>query len=415
MRPRRSTTRAVPSRCRERRGAITVMVGLMMVGLMMISAIAIDGSRALAVRNELRTAADAAALAAAVQLGRDAPVSQDSAAMLAADYARRNYSSDGAIDSVTTQFGVWRPDSRTFIAGGGPYDAMQVTVHQRVNFLLGGLLGQADVRMRASAIAWSAAPVNETRCVKPWALPYRLLLNAVDPTSDDDERELTDEDIRRLRELTQEERTFTIRFGDGETDDTTDSDPTDDYYGIDMPATYRAADGSTETPPWEDWGEAYGDNILGCNDAPLARGDSVRAEQGTKRNMTVRAVTGRYGTGRWPGPELDDDDRREYRDWRRRNDALCALFAAGTCYNESGEIGVPVKAVFFSVPRDWEGCGHHCNLPVRMVGSFVLTGMVSSSNPFRHGTMTGYLSLVRDHDGTIGTGSSMLHRPVLVR
>ena len=51
-------------RMKARRGAVVVMLGIMMVALVSVTAVSIDFSRLWALRNELQTSADAAAHAA---------------------------------------------------------------------------------------------------------------------------------------------------------------------------------------------------------------------------------------------------------------------------------------------------------------------------------------------------------------
>src|SRR5687767_12096847 len=60
--------RRIAMKLRARRGAVVVMLGIMMVALVSVSAISIDFSRLWALRNELQTSADAAAHAGAIQL-----------------------------------------------------------------------------------------------------------------------------------------------------------------------------------------------------------------------------------------------------------------------------------------------------------------------------------------------------------
>src|SRR5687767_15955676 len=100
-------------RLRNRRGAIVVMTGIFIVALMMIAAISVDASRIFAAKNELQTAADAAALAGAVQLLEDSTGAGDSARV----YAMRNQVENRAIDSVDVAYGVWRPATREFKIG----------------------------------------------------------------------------------------------------------------------------------------------------------------------------------------------------------------------------------------------------------------------------------------------------------
>ena len=110
---------------RNRKGAFVVMFGIMFMSLMGAAAISMDFARIWAMRNELQTSADAAALAGAVQIGRvpnntDPEVDAAARALAAANPAM------GAavnVDDVilgnwtdTPPNGVWTPLCR--VSGG---------------------------------------------------------------------------------------------------------------------------------------------------------------------------------------------------------------------------------------------------------------------------------------------------------
>src|SRR5918992_5189900 len=82
----------------RRRGAVLVMATAMMTGLMVITAIAVDLSRLFVLRTELQTAADAAALAAALRLNEDR--SRAVASAVTAVQANASMGAVSEIDSV---------------------------------------------------------------------------------------------------------------------------------------------------------------------------------------------------------------------------------------------------------------------------------------------------------------------------
>src|SRR5688572_1194521 len=178
-------------RLRNRRGAIVVMTGIFIVALMMIAAISVDASRIFAAKNELQTAADAAALAGALQLLEGSETYEDSARV----YAQRNRVEQHTIDSVEVEYGVWLGAERSFVAGGEPRDAVRITTRHPLPLSLARVFGDSTVMVSASAIAWSAGPVMEPLCLKPIAVPYSRLLQILghQPWSD---IQLTDADIR---------------------------------------------------------------------------------------------------------------------------------------------------------------------------------------------------------------------------
>src|SRR5687768_11654116 len=103
----------------ERRGAIAVMTAMFIVAIMLVAAVSVDASRIFVARNELQTAADAAALAGAVQLLDDSSSAVDTARA----HALRNRVDNRLIDSVTITPGVWLAAAGTFIEWGDPADA----------------------------------------------------------------------------------------------------------------------------------------------------------------------------------------------------------------------------------------------------------------------------------------------------
>src|SRR5687767_13909760 len=105
-------------RLANRKGIFVVLFGLLFMVLMGAAAISIDMSRIWTMRNELQTAADAGALAGAVQL---TPPHDDAYAMVN-DSARAIARLNTALyDLVTVDFvhtGVWDDDAGTFTSPG---------------------------------------------------------------------------------------------------------------------------------------------------------------------------------------------------------------------------------------------------------------------------------------------------------
>jgi hypothetical protein len=79
------------------RGAVAVIVSLMIVPILILAALAIDVAAMHADRQQLRTGADAAALAAAQDCARDDCTTTDSTAQTMAD---ANFNGDGAIGAI---------------------------------------------------------------------------------------------------------------------------------------------------------------------------------------------------------------------------------------------------------------------------------------------------------------------------
>ena len=158
-------------RLKNRKGIFVVLFGLLFMVLMGAAAISIDMSRIWTMRNELQTAADAGALAGAVQL---TPPHDDAYAMVN-DSARAIARLNTALyDLVTVDFvhtGVWDDDAGTFTSPGpGSPNAVHVQVSHGTNKLIMGALGIAAPVVRARAIAWANAPINTANCIRPWSM-----------------------------------------------------------------------------------------------------------------------------------------------------------------------------------------------------------------------------------------------------
>jgi Flp pilus assembly protein TadG len=105
---------------KARRGAVVVILGIMVVALVSITAISIDFSRLWALRNELQTAADAAAHAGAIQLLP--PNNAGNTISVATSYAQLNktMTQTASVDAVV--LGDWDDAARTFTPGAPTTD-----------------------------------------------------------------------------------------------------------------------------------------------------------------------------------------------------------------------------------------------------------------------------------------------------
>ncbi|MFO0930019.1 MAG: TadG family pilus assembly protein [Gemmataceae bacterium] len=137
----------------RRRGAVVVLVALLLVFLMLVAAFAIDLGYIGLVRNQLQVAADGAALAAAA----DMSISLTAGRTAAKDIATRNVAG-GTTDAVTMvdsdiEFGTWNTGSRTFTAGTASVNAVRVTARKSLPLFFGRVIGFDKRDVQASAIA----------------------------------------------------------------------------------------------------------------------------------------------------------------------------------------------------------------------------------------------------------------------
>jgi hypothetical protein len=383
----------------NRRGAIVVMVGIMIVALMLIGAILVDASRIFAAKNELQTASDAAALAAAVQLLEDSTGALDTARA----YALRNRVENRSIDSVEVAFGVWRSPADTFIVGGGPVDAVRVTTRHAIPLSIARVFGDSTVTISSSAIAWSSGPVSESSCAKPLAMPYSELLETLGYPYWADIN-LTDEDIQRLRDMPEVSRYTHFHYADRDLG----ADPADhyrraQYFPIDIDSTWNRSDPTTNDRPSVGPG-SFQSYLAGPPDGRCSRsvspGDSVRSEPGEKRNAMrdgLSEICGSLGGSLTGSPVM-----------------TCEPIGGGS------PVGLPLKVIFWSGDIvNWDGTGGRAILQAKMTGSFVLTEFkwepADSSGRGQHARMAGHWDLKRDFGPISATSASMLLRPVLVQ
>ena len=161
-------------RLKSRPGVFVVLVGLLMIVLLGVSAMSIDMSRIWSMRNELQTSADAAALAGAIQL--TPPHTSGYATDTATAFANRNRALYDLVTVDSVQIGTWDDAAATFTNGGAPANAVHVVVSHNTNKLMMGMLGILAPRVKARATAWANAPVSTANCVKPWTVPYVVLM-----------------------------------------------------------------------------------------------------------------------------------------------------------------------------------------------------------------------------------------------
>lgn len=128
----------------KKRGAVSVLVAVSLLGLMAILSLALDGSALQRERRTMQTAADAGALAGAVEIFRSRT---DSVAFAAQSEASRNGYTNGVSTVVVTP---------TYPSTNAPFTGSKfvtVTVQKRVPTLLGGLIGQSEAVIHAKSTA----------------------------------------------------------------------------------------------------------------------------------------------------------------------------------------------------------------------------------------------------------------------
>ena len=135
-----------------RRGTIAVMIAVMMTALVAVSAMSIDTSRLLSLRNELQFSADAGAHAGAIQLME--PNDPTYTADTAAAYSIRYLAMQAVVQVDTVELGGWDDFTGAFHPGLTPFNAVRVVVSRRAPGLLVSHFGVNSPRISARAVAW---------------------------------------------------------------------------------------------------------------------------------------------------------------------------------------------------------------------------------------------------------------------
>lgn len=379
--PRQHTERT--GTLRNRRGVIALFTVLLFLAMLSVMAVVLDFGRMQFQRNQMQTAADAAALAGAVQLLRSP---QTDYVAEARNFAQANplLGSSIVLNDSDVVLGSWTGPDRSFTPGGSPStaNAVQVTLRHTSSSLLAGALGWAPKQIAVRSVAWAGPAVSETKCMKPWAIPYVNLRGRIDsylgiPDNPATETApLTEADLQALREMSDVQRTFTLKV-----DQWKDIDPgmPGDFGAVDLPPATRA-DGTSGTPITG--ATAYQQNIEGQDKAgnPLCWavgvGDELETETGNMVGPTNKGIT----------------------------DALCtATDPSFDCVGADGKNPI-IKSAFFIPDGKTKG---RTSVIVTAIGSFKLTKWDGNQ-------LTGIFVPAQDK-GPVGPGNTTLQRVVLVK
>lgn len=416
-------------RLKGRRGAVVVLLGIMIIALTAIAAIAMDFSRLWALRNELQTSADAGALAGAIQLLP--PNVAGTAPAVASNYATQNKAMYGTVSVDAVVLGDWDDHTKTFTPEASHTDAVKVVVSRQSTGLVMAMLGVPLPRLQAQAIAWADAPVAEAAgCLKPWAIPFTQLMYRINqhrgiPNTPDTlglYRPFDQvHDLAALNNMSTAERTFNLKLGStgGQVYDTVGA-ISGSYQAVRLPKLWDYATQSYPSPGPSSGASAYEEHLSGGTCNTLAVGDSLQTESGNKVGPTLCGVLppGAHscGAGNSQGPGVCSVVRGHRDDPMSigQNDARY-----GDCVDSQNNVGVDIKAAFFMCRT---GCNGQTAVVVSLLGSFTLTKVFpddakKNQNPytnFSKSEIVGIFKPLQDN-GDVGPGQTTLVRPILVK
>ncbi len=400
---------------KQRRGAMVVLTGIMFFALVVCGAVAIDFGRLWTERWELQAAADAGALAGAMQLmpPRDSLVVVDSARAYV--HANRAMADTITVDSVVT--GHWDGPTRVWTPAGSPTNAVRVVVSQRASNLFMAGFGVPVPRMTARAIAWAAAPIaTTTACMKPWAVPYEELMYRINIfrgiTPANSNANMTRpfdqvNDLAALQAMSASQRTFSLKIGSQAPVGAYDPLTTGNYQAVKLGKYWDYATQSVANPgPMTGGANVYQSHISGSTCFGLAVGDSVESEQG---NMVGPTVAGTCANGNIAPMQLCTQP------------APCTWLVGsgpniGDCLNSAGTPGVDIKAAFFSCQL---ACNGQSRYEVKLLGSFTLKKVYPDGDPgpnpaYEKAQIVGEFKPVQAEGGA-GGGSTTLVKLILVQ
>ncbi|MGH7712506.1 MAG: pilus assembly protein TadG-related protein, partial [Gemmatimonadaceae bacterium] len=355
----------------SRRGSTMIMVLLLMVSFIGVAAIALDLGRMYLFRTQLHTATDVGALAGVQRLLRNDYTTADDSAVA---YTQAHLV-EGAVPSVGVGQvvpGYWDFAGATFTpAAGGSWtdptnNAVQVTATHTAGYTFGQYFGLTTNVRTATSIA-AIGSVGASNCIKPWAIPYQLLLEALYPSSApgspyDSAYNLTTSDVATLSSFTTANNVF-LKVGNP-----AQSVLPGAFYAVREPPLLYA--NGTTGSPWPPSGSNYAAAIAaGCSNSLMAHtigpGDWLQSDQGNTVGPT------KSGTA-----------------------ALCGVPPSA---NFTCSPPVPIKMAMWDVYNpDPTASGTTVNCPprcfrVKYVGVFVVTGFATNPGPSNEG-VTGYFN-----------------------
>jgi hypothetical protein len=331
------------------------------------------------------------------------------------------------VDSVV--WGQWQDNTTPphFNPGVVPANAVQAWVSHSTRGLIMQALGITAPTVHANAIAWADAPISTTNCIRPWAIPYEVLMGRVNLLRTDDPSISGDpysranltrpfdpiNDMNALRNGDPANLRFTLKLGQNsnanngaiDTGTLVNGQP-GNFQAVALPKYWDFATQSLANPGPNRGGSAYGDAIAGKNCYSIAIGDSLMTETGNKVGPTVAAAdksnnqTAPYGIC----DSIIDDKQDPVNN--------------GKCMNAANPLGygVEIKAAFYFCPSSCQG---RSTVGVNLLGSFTLekiypNGDTGPTPQWDRSQIVGVFNPVSDI-GPIGGTSSTLFKIILVK
>jgi len=348
---------------------------MMMSIFVMAAAFSADFGRMYLIRAQLQSAADAAAMSAVNAMGSSIGASsKDSGKKFvfihsAAGRANLDSSIADVFSGTWKQVGgvwTWIPDPDQGWAigktsAGETRDAVRVIVRDTVPWTFGRFMGWDKRVLSAEAIAvWGS--ITSSSCVRPWAIPYQLLLDQLYPpagtkSASNPADTLTTSDIARLAAMNfaTNPETLKVSSNNGYT-------ANGQFYAIDIPPG-EYADGT-----------APAGKLTGAN--PYRAEESAATCSALAAYYASQGVSGSVGIGDWLNPEtgnMQGPTEQGIGGQGKSNPGLCGT--TDICDPEVKVVAALWDVYGNSTNGHCSGCYH-----VKYLAEFTLKGFDTGSN-----------------------------------
>src|SRR6185312_1152993 len=204
----------------SRRGATIVLVAILMTVIIGFAGAAIDLSRLYVMRAQLQTTADATAVAGIVEV-KDKRATNAPTAALAYLPLNTVERQTATMTTSNVEGGSWDFATNTFTPLASWTDpalnAVRTTATYTAAYTLARVFGVTTKIVQARAVA-ALGFVGSTDCLRPWAVSYQTLLNALYPPagSKDPSYNLTAQDIQTLTSMSYPADSLPLLGGTGD-------------------------------------------------------------------------------------------------------------------------------------------------------------------------------------------------------
>jgi hypothetical protein len=188
-----------------RRAMTLILVAICITMLFGIAALAIDFARMYAFVAQLRVLTDATAMSAITDL-KYGGVNQTTAAeralaLRAANRVNSLVLSDSGMNSADIEPGAWSTTTQAFTPSSwSTASAIRTTARYDAPWSLARFFGTSVTRRLTQVSVASLGSVSQSRCLKPWAVPYTNMLVTLGHQATDTTYRLTAADVTTLRD-----------------------------------------------------------------------------------------------------------------------------------------------------------------------------------------------------------------------